>query len=264
MDSLRDVKDALNAFYGRNIRYHELIDGMERGGYTYDDLLVDLLARAGIPGRRTRIVDVAAGTGHYLGVANAAGAFSFGTDLSIHACRRARGEDRGLKICRGDAEALPFRDAAADLALCLQLIEHTPFPEKVIAEISRVLRPGGYLFLSAPNMLGSSFFSRILRVFPGIFSREIKRIRPLPVDILSRWDGASNAVDVADLDACNRVTVFQALNLLRSNGLEVVHLDTLRHPKKYGPGRYALARALQRVPVLRYTGVNFKIIARKR
>jgi len=259
-----DLKDVMKSFYDRNVRYHELIGGMEEGGYTYDDLIVGLLGRAGIPGRRLRVVDVAAGTGHNLRVAKAAGAVSLGIDLSIHACRIARGKDRDLAVCRGDAETLPFRDAAFDLALCIQLIEHTPFPEKVIAEITRVLRPGGFLFLSAPNMLGSSLFSRILRVFPGFFSREIKRIRSLPPDILSRWDGASNAVEVADLDACNRVTVFQALNLLRSNGLEVVHLDTMRHPKKYRPGRYAVARALQRVPVFRYTGVNFKIFARKR
>jgi len=264
MDPHRDVKDVMKSFYDRNVRYHELIGGMEEGGYVYDDLITALLSRAAVPGRRPRVIDVAAGTGYNLRVAMGAGAASFGIDLSIHACRIARGKDRDLAVCRGDAETLPFRDAAFDLALCLQLIEHTPFPEKVIAEITRVLRPGGYLFLSAPNMLGSSLFSRILRVFPARFSGEIKRIRPLPVDILSRWDAASNAVEVADLDACNRVTVFHALNLLRANGLDVVHLDTLRHPKKYRPGRYALARALQWVPVLRYTGVNFKIIARKR
>ncbi|TFH33381.1 MAG: class I SAM-dependent methyltransferase [Deltaproteobacteria bacterium] len=264
MDPHRDLKDVMKSFYDRNVRYHELIGGMEEGGYTYDDLIAGLLGRAAIPGRRLRVVDVAAGTGYNLGVAKAAGAVSLGIDLSIHACRIARGKDRDLAVCRGDAEALPFRDAAFDLALCLQLIEHTPFPEKVIGEITRVLRPGGFLFLSAPNMLGSSLFSRILRVFPGFFSREIKRIRPLPADILTKWDGASNAMEVADFDACNRVTVFQALNLLRANGFDVLHLDTLRHPKKYRPGRYALARALQRVPVLRYTGVNFKIVARKR
>lgn len=253
----------MRLFYDRNVRYHELIGGMEEGGYTYNDLIVELLGRAALPGRGLRVLDVAAGTGHNLRVAKAAGAASFGIDLSIHACRIARGKDRDLAVCRGDAESLPFRDAAFDLALCLQLIEHTPFPEEVIAEITRVLRPGGFLFLSAPNMLGSSKFSRILRVFPGFFSREIKRIRPLPADILSRWDGASSAVEVADLDACNRVTVFQALNLLRANGFDIIHLDTLRHPKKYRPRRYALAKALQQVPVLRYTGVNFKIIARK-
>ncbi len=263
MDPQSDLKKGMKEFYDRNERYHELIGGMEEAGVTYDDLILDLLGRATLPGRRPRVVDVALGTGYNLRVMKAAGAASAGIDLSIHACRIAKGKDRDLAICRGDAEGLPFRDSVFDLALCLQLIEHTPFPEKVIAEITRVLRPGGYLFLSAPNMLGSSRFSRLLRVIPGLFSREIKRIRPLRDDVLSQWDGASNAVEVADLDACNRVIVFHALNLLRSNGLEVVHLDTLRHPKKYRPGRYALARALQRVPVLRYTGVNFKIIARK-
>lgn len=264
MDPHRNLKDAMRRFYGRNVRYHELIHSYERSGYTHDGILFDVIARGTVPGRKVRVVDVALGTGYYPGRAKEKGAFACGIDLSINACRMAREKEGGIPVCQSDAESLPFGTGVFDVALCLQLLEHTPYPEKVVGEIARVLRPGGYLFLSAPNMLGSSLFSRTLRSASGRFSGAIKNLRELPADMLERWDCAASAQDVADVDACNRVTVFQAFALLREHGFVVEHCDTLRHPKKYRPARYMLEKAFQRLPVLRYTGVNFKIIARKR
>ncbi len=264
MDPQRKIKDDLRAFYARNVRYHELIDSYEKSGYTYDDILESLVGPRVKTGLAVRLLDIAMGTGYYIDRAREMGAEAYGADLSIHACRIARSRHPDLRICRSDAELLPFRSGVFDIVLCLQLIEHVPKPENVLAEVARVLKPGGMLFLSAPNMLGSNLLSRTLRAIRGTFSREVKRIVPLRPDILQQWDGASKSQDVADQDACNRSTVFHARNLLRRNGLEILHLDTLRHPKKYRPLRYAFERMLQKVPLLRYTGINFKILARKR
>jgi len=260
-----EYKEILKTLYDRSRPYHDLIARSESDGLTHDDLLEEVVdrARSGV-GTRLRVLDVAFGTGHYLKVAREHGAFSCGGDLSLYACRLAKGANPDIPVFQSDAECLPVRSSTFDVALCLQVLEHTPFPERIVAEIARVLRPGGYLFLAAPNMLGRSGFSRTLRAARGMFSGEFKHLRPLPKGIVEKWESAGSAADIADMDACNRTTIFQAFNLLRSNGMEVVRFDTLRHPKKYRPGRYALARAMQRVPVLRYTGVNFKIIARKR
>lgn len=50
----------------------------------------------------------------------------------------------------GSAEALPIGDATADAVLSSQVIEHLRNPLQAIAEAARVLKPGGYLFLSFP------------------------------------------------------------------------------------------------------------------
>jgi SAM-dependent methyltransferase len=50
----------------------------------------------------------------------------------------------------GSAEELPIADAAFDVALCTQVLEHVPEPARVLAELARVLRPGGRLYLSVP------------------------------------------------------------------------------------------------------------------
>lgn len=49
-----------------------------------------------------------------------------------------------------DAERLPFADASFDTVVCCELLEHVRNPLAVIAEIVRVLRPGGYLVASSP------------------------------------------------------------------------------------------------------------------
>jgi SAM-dependent methyltransferase len=46
---------------------------------------------------------------------------------------------------------LPFVDGIFDAVLCIQVLEHVPEPLGVLQEISRVLKPGGKLFLSAPQ-----------------------------------------------------------------------------------------------------------------
>lgn len=50
-----------------------------------------------------------------------------------------------------DLTALPFRAAAFDAALHIVTIEHLREPARALAEISRVLKPGGRLLLAAPH-----------------------------------------------------------------------------------------------------------------
>jgi len=50
------------------------------------------------------------------------------------------------------AEALPFREEQFDLVLCTQVLEYFPDPGRAIEEIRRVLRKGGFAFISAPSV----------------------------------------------------------------------------------------------------------------
>jgi SAM-dependent methyltransferase len=44
---------------------------------------------------------------------------------------------------RAPAESLPFEDASFDLVLCVQVLEHVDDPARVVAELHRVVKPGG-------------------------------------------------------------------------------------------------------------------------
>ena len=49
-----------------------------------------------------------------------------------------------------DLVAIPVEDARFDHVVCTQVLEHLPEPLRVVAELGRVLKPGGTLWLSAP------------------------------------------------------------------------------------------------------------------
>lgn len=52
----------------------------------------------------------------------------------------------------GSALALPFHDKSFDGVILTETLEHVPQPKQVLSEAARVLRPGGYLYLTAPQM----------------------------------------------------------------------------------------------------------------
>jgi ubiquinone/menaquinone biosynthesis C-methylase UbiE len=94
------------------------------------------------------ILDVGCGTGKGQ---DAFGRFGtvYGVDFSQDALQfcHQRGLDR---IARADAEALPLQSEKFDVVVTLDTIEHVPDDYKAIAEISRVLKPGGILLINVP------------------------------------------------------------------------------------------------------------------
>jgi SAM-dependent methyltransferase len=73
-----------------------------------------------------------------------------GVDGSPEAVARAQGLGRNV-IERDVDEPLPFADGAFDGVIMKDLLEHVADPVALVAEVHRVLRPGGLLFASSPD-----------------------------------------------------------------------------------------------------------------
>jgi SAM-dependent methyltransferase len=71
----------------------------------------------------------------------------------------------GLSFVAGGAQAVPFADASFDVALMLKSLHHVPvlLLAQALAEVGRVLRPRGHLYVSEPVYAGP--FNAIIRLF---------------------------------------------------------------------------------------------------
>jgi len=106
-----------------------------------------------LPGRR--ILDLGSGMGGAsvaLALAGAAPlAFEYNRAYCDIARLRAARYDLPLPVVNGVGERLPFADASFDLAICWDVVEHVQNPELLLAELARVLRPGGRALLTVIN-----------------------------------------------------------------------------------------------------------------
>ena len=98
------------------------------------------------------VLDVGTGEGQLARVAAGVGARVVGVDPSLAQVIAARERAGGPSYLRGEAVALPFPDGAFDAALACLVFEHIEGVDEAIAEVGRVLRPGGrfLFFLNHP------------------------------------------------------------------------------------------------------------------
>ncbi|HUP85281.1 MAG TPA: glycosyltransferase [Acidimicrobiales bacterium] len=96
----------------------------------------------------TAMVDVGSGTGALLDDLSGRFDLVIGSELDEHSLSLARSTSRTL--VRGRAEALPFPDDAAGAISCLDVIEHLDDGVIGLAELGRVVEPGGIIVLAVP------------------------------------------------------------------------------------------------------------------
>ncbi len=59
-------------------------------------------------------------------------------------------DPKSPEVVKGDAHHLPFADESFDAVICKSVLEHVEDPVKVVSEMKRVLRPGGYGIVYVP------------------------------------------------------------------------------------------------------------------
>ncbi len=86
-------------------------------------------------------------------------------DAKQHAANVAAPAPRDMSFVRAGAESIPAPDAQFDVAMMLKSLHHVPLPllDQALAEIRRVLVPGGYLYVSEPVYAGE--FNDIVKLF---------------------------------------------------------------------------------------------------
>jgi ubiquinone/menaquinone biosynthesis C-methylase UbiE len=124
-----------------------------------------------------RLLDVACGTGRFLREvkANYPRMHITGLDLSPHylsVARRELAPWSRVQFVKGMAEAMPFAEAEFDIVTCIYLFHELPLSvrREVVAEIRRVLRPGGTLiFVDSLQTGDEPDYDATLELFPIAF-----------------------------------------------------------------------------------------------
>lgn len=98
-----------------------------------------------------RILDAGCGAGKFFGMEHArrTGCQLVGVDIRESLSTNSR-IDFGV---RAELNHLPFADASFDVVNCRLVIEHVDFPDVVLKEFYRVLKPGGRVAIFTPNLL---------------------------------------------------------------------------------------------------------------
>lgn len=117
-------------------------------------------------GVRGRLLELGCGPGIMTPELVAMGFEAHGVDVSSEMIRRARQRMRGHPLearCSfsvGDIEQLTLRDASYDAVLCMGVLEYLPRYTRALAEVSRVLKPGGIAVLAVPNRASAYHLAR--------------------------------------------------------------------------------------------------------
>lgn len=128
-------------------------------------------AQAAAIARGARVLDVGAGIGQY-------------RDLFAHCEYQAHdfGQEPATegKYTRldyqSDITAIPVPNEAFDVVLCTEVLEHVPEPIVALKELSRIVRPGGHLLISAP--LGSHLHQEPYHFYGGYTPHWYRRFLP--------------------------------------------------------------------------------------
>ncbi|NIP36557.1 MAG: methyltransferase domain-containing protein, partial [Thermoplasmata archaeon] len=130
---------------------------------------------------RKRVVDIGCGTGRYtVHIHGALGRPVVGLDLSAGMLGKAREKVDGgsdIRLVRGDAHHLPFRDEAFDAAVLILVVHHIEDLGALSKELHRVLAPGGrVLFMTRSH---EEIEASYIAMFPGVLEIDLARFPPI-------------------------------------------------------------------------------------
>lgn len=191
-----------------------------------------------------RVLDVGCSAGYVLAAAQRLGLH--GTGIDIAAFSAALSKERGFDAATASLTELPFRDGSFDVVTAKHTLEHVRVPREGVAEVARVLRPGGVAFIVVPD----SAYWRC-----GLAPRSGKYFRPTEL-------GWQHHVYYS-IDNLSR--------LLREAGLEVVSTDKAMFRSRLAKGpaaaweglRYAGLKAWTTTSRVTHLRREIQLIARK-
>lgn len=241
------------SYYRHNEAYAEFLSGWDAAFYSkYADTL-----RPENPGGR--VLDVGCGVGQVVARLLSQGFEAHGVEVSEPNVQRARQISENCRLY--DGRHLPYPDDYFDAAGALNVLEHVEQPEAFIAEVVRVVKPGGKVLLSSPNFFRALGFRDYHPKMRGLRNKwanwrrqkeKARQIREQPESVtFDRMTPIIKEPFTPDDDAIVATNGREIAFFLQRNGCEILKVEcTDRYVPKLldvllnaGPWRYYMFNA---------------------
>jgi len=236
LGSTQNYYDRFSETYERERHhgYHRLIDELE----------MEMVRRYG-EGRD--VLEACCGTGLLLRETAGFARSAVGLDLSRGMLSSAR--QRGLRVLQGSLTDVPLPSASVDLVYSMKVLAHVPPIRQAVAELARVVRPGGHLLLEFYNPWSLRYLAKRLGGPAQIASGTTDH------DVFTRYDTATQASGYLGAD----------LEVVGMRGVRVVTPTSTVFRMPPLARLFTLAeRTACDLPVLKNLGGFLILVARKR
>jgi SAM-dependent methyltransferase len=133
-------------------------DGIEFGNLEAN---LAFLAQAGVPGAGQHVLEIGSGRGTLLHELIGRGIDAVGLEISPDRIAEATTRFGPLPLRHVTGVGLPFVDESFDVVLSFDVFEHIADSDAHLAEVRRVLKPGGWYLLQTPNKWTNTVFETI-------------------------------------------------------------------------------------------------------
>lgn len=162
--------------------------------------------------------------------------------------QRAAQAGHDINFVLGSAVSLPLTDASMDVCLAIELLEHVADWQSCLREFTRILRPGGVLYLTTTNKLcpvQHEFELPMYAWYPSLIKRYCERLAVTTRPQLANY---------AKYPAVHWFSFYQLRDVLGESGFECLDRFDIMDTANKGMKAKAVVALLRNVPALRWLG----------
>lgn len=249
--------------------YYDLSHKEERWDQGDNKIMVDIINSTG-----GKLLEIGCGTASIISYLSPSVSYT-GVDISSLAIERARslfGSRPYTKFICSSVDSLAFENNSFDSVAAYNSLEHVRNPKQMLDIMVRVLKPGGNILLTGPNLDLPWSTPNGIRHYDG-FQKFIFRMKRL-TDYLKRVLGilpfrtipenfteATGKYEKPDDDLRYVLSSYEVMTYLRRKNIEIIHIPPFPPIKSF---KDRIKKALTLLPGMEFYGRHFTLIGKKR
>lgn len=250
-------------------KYYEKANQNENKGSSLRDAVVEFLAKEARAG--DSLLEVGCGSGILIPHLPP-GVVYTGVDSSAYGLRQAKARFANTSFIEVSSDKLPFGKNTFSFVVSIFALEHFPKPKESLDEMVRVLKPGGYLLLLAPNLefpfarLNSlrhkSLAYRVLFMAKRVYDYALRLVEVFTFrTITENYTQATGCYKKPDDDLVYAVSSFEVINYLaRRHSMKIVAGGV---PVVGSGWSNNLRKLIQFLPSMQYYGGVLSVVMQK-